>query len=66
MEEKIKKLQEMNAAAELGGGVDRIAKQHKQGKLTARERIDKLLDKGTFVRHGEDKVSRRRSCNRLR
>lgn len=45
MEEKIKQLQELNAAAELGGGEARIAKQHKQGKLTARERIDKLLDK---------------------
>jgi len=49
MEDKIKKLQEMNEQAELGGGSARIEKQHKQGKLTARERIDKLLDKGTFV-----------------
>lgn len=49
MDEKITKLQELNEAAELGGGADRIEKQHKQGKLTARERIDKLLDKGTFV-----------------
>lgn len=32
-----------------GGGPDRIKKQHESGKLTARERIDKLLDKGTFV-----------------
>src|SRR5207244_4124388 len=34
--------------AELGGGVDRIAKQHEAGKLTARERIGKLLDPGSF------------------
>jgi len=61
MEEKIKQLQELNAAAELGGGVDRIAKQHKQGKLTARERIDKLLDKGTFVEF--DKYAVHRSVN---
>ncbi|MGA1862687.1 acyl-CoA carboxylase subunit beta [Deferribacter thermophilus] len=49
MEDKIKELQELNRKAELGGGPDRIAKQHEKGKLTARERIDKLLDKGTFV-----------------
>ncbi|OZM57597.1 methylmalonyl-CoA carboxyltransferase [Lottiidibacillus patelloidae] len=34
---------------EQGGGDDRIDKQHEKGKLTARERIDLLLDKGTFV-----------------
>ena len=39
----------MNREAELGGGDDRIAKQHTAGKLTARERIDLLLEKGTFV-----------------
>lgn len=38
-----------NRAAELGGGSDKIVKQHQAGKLTARERIDVLLDKGTFV-----------------
>lgn len=36
-------------AAELGGGVDKIETQHASGKMTARERIDMLLDKGTFV-----------------
>jgi len=40
---------EKNNKAELGGGKDKIDKQHKDGKLTARERIDTLLDKGTFV-----------------
>jgi propionyl-CoA carboxylase beta chain len=49
MEEKIKLLQKMNEEAELGGGIKRIEKMHSQGKLTARERIDKLFDKGTFV-----------------
>jgi len=39
----------MNQQAESGGGVERIAKQHAAGKLTARERIDLLLEKGTFV-----------------
>jgi len=41
-------LGEMNRAAELGGGKERIDDQHKKGKLTARERIDILLDKGSF------------------
>lgn len=49
MEELIRKLQELNQQAELGGGLERIKKMHAQGKLTARERIEKLLDKGTFV-----------------
>jgi propionyl-CoA carboxylase beta chain len=46
---KIKKLQEMNEQALLGGGEARIERQHKSGRLTARERIDKLFDPGTFV-----------------
>ena len=41
-------LDEMNRAAELGGGAERVEDQHKKGKLTARERIDLLLDPGTF------------------
>ena len=36
-------------AAELGGGAEKITKQHAAGRLTARERIETLLDKGTFV-----------------
>ncbi|HYC26707.1 MAG TPA: carboxyl transferase domain-containing protein, partial [Nitrososphaerales archaeon] len=39
---------EMNETAELGGGKQRIDAQHKKGKLTARERIGFLLDRGTF------------------
>ncbi|UCE86016.1 MAG: acyl-CoA carboxylase subunit beta [Deltaproteobacteria bacterium] len=49
IEEKIKKLEEMNARAELGGGEARIERQHAAGKLTARERIELLFDPGTFV-----------------
>ncbi len=41
-------LDEMNRAAELGGGQGKIDDQHKKGKLTARERIGLLLDQGTF------------------
>ena len=49
MNEKIKELREKKKEASLGGGKDRIAAQHKKGKLTARERIDLLLDKDSFV-----------------
>ena len=49
LEEKFKVFEEKNKAAELGGGKSRIEKQHQGGKLTARERIDVLLDKGSFV-----------------
>jgi acetyl-CoA carboxylase carboxyltransferase component len=45
---RIQKLDEMRAQARLGGGQSRIDRQHEQGKLTARERIYKLLDPGTF------------------
>ncbi len=49
LEEKFKEFEERVNAAELGGGVERIEKQHKAGKKTARERINDLLDPGTFV-----------------
>jgi propionyl-CoA carboxylase beta chain len=42
----------MNQRALVGGGVERIKKQHEGGKLTARERIDLLLDPGSFVELG--------------
>ena len=43
------RLDALERQAELGGGAERIAKQHEAGKLTARERLDLLLDPGTFV-----------------
>jgi propionyl-CoA carboxylase beta chain len=43
------RLRQMNQAALLGGGAERIAKQHEAGKLTARERIELLLDPGSFT-----------------
>ena len=49
LKSKIEILEEKNQLAELGGGQIRIDKQHKAGRLTARERIYQLLDKGTFV-----------------
>ena len=45
-------LEARRAQARLGGGPERIAKQHDAGKLTARERIDLLLDPGSFVEDG--------------
>ena len=35
-----------------GGGQDRVARQHEAGKMTARERVAKLLDEGSFVEVG--------------
>jgi propionyl-CoA carboxylase beta chain len=46
--EKIEELRKKREEAKLGGGQKSIDSQHKRGKLTARERIDLLLDKGTF------------------
>ncbi len=48
MEEQIRKLREAKAIAALGGGAKKIAREHQKGKLTARERIDLLLDPGSF------------------
>ena len=45
----IERLEELNRRALEGGGEARVKKQHEAGKLTARERIDLLLDPGTFV-----------------
>jgi acetyl-CoA carboxylase carboxyltransferase component len=45
---RIHRLHEMRAKSRLGGGEARIEAQHKKGRLTARERIDLLLDKGSF------------------
>jgi methylmalonyl-CoA decarboxylase subunit alpha len=48
IEDKIKELLDKRELAKLGGGQKRIDSQHKKGKLTARERIDLLLDEGSF------------------
>ena len=44
----IKKLRDLKAQSRQGGGAERIKTQHERGRLTARERIDLLLDKGSF------------------
>ena len=48
-EEKRQYLVDQTALAELGGGEARIKKQHDQGKYTARERVNRLLDPGSFI-----------------
>lgn len=50
--DKRQKLIELREQAKLGGGEARIESQHKKGKLTARERIDLFLDKGSFEEIG--------------
>ena len=47
-QKNIEKLVERRAAARMGGGQKRIDAQHEKGKLTARERLDLLLDEGSF------------------
>lgn len=48
IEPKIQQLRELRAQSRQGGGAERIEAQHKRGRLTARERLDLLLDKGSF------------------
>ncbi|MGB4872622.1 MAG: acyl-CoA carboxylase subunit beta [Candidatus Promineifilaceae bacterium] len=48
MDSKLEKLNQLRAQSQLGGGEKRIAKHKEKGKLTARERIELLLDRGSF------------------
>ncbi|HZT38048.1 MAG TPA: carboxyl transferase domain-containing protein [Bryobacteraceae bacterium] len=48
LSKRLEELQRRHANAEAGGGRERNERQHKEGKLSARERIDLLLDEGTF------------------
>ena len=79
MKDKLEELRQMRAKAKMGGGAERIADQHARGKLTARERIDALLDRDSFQELGrlathniadfgmaEQEVRRRRRGHRLR
>jgi propionyl-CoA carboxylase beta chain len=58
IEDKLKLLQEKNAAAEAGGGAARVERQHAEGKMTARERVAFLLDEGTFEEFDKLRVHR--------
>ncbi len=49
MRDKLDELNELRAASEVGGGQDKLEAQHARGKLSARERLDLLLDEGSFV-----------------
>src|SRR5690348_13988936 len=48
MKDIIEKLEARRARAREGGGMARVEAQHQRGKLTARERVELLMDKGTF------------------
>ena len=49
IEQKLARLEELRRVAEQGGGAERLEAQHERGKLSARERLDLLLDDGSFV-----------------
>jgi propionyl-CoA carboxylase beta chain len=49
VDERVEELRRRREASKVGGGAERIEQQHAKGKLTARERIDVLMDPGTFV-----------------
>ena len=59
--DRFEELKKRHARAEEGGGAERKEKQHREGKLSARERIDLLLDEGSFEEL--DKLVRHRSHN---
>jgi propionyl-CoA carboxylase beta chain len=58
IEDKLQLLRKKNEAAEAGGGEERIARQHAEGKMTARERVDFLLDDGSFEEFDKLKTHR--------
>ncbi|HLK10967.1 MAG TPA: acyl-CoA carboxylase subunit beta [Candidatus Binatia bacterium] len=58
IKENLEELERRNQAALLGGGQARIDRQHTEGKLTARERLDQLLDPGSFVETDRFKTHR--------
>ncbi len=51
LRKKLERLEQERAKSELGGGADRLKAQHAKGKLSARERLDLLLDQGSFVEY---------------
>jgi len=63
VEKKFREFEEKDKAAELGGGLERIEKQHLSSKRTARERIDALLDPGTFMELDKLVIHRCRDFN---
>ncbi len=58
LKENLEQLERLHREAEVGGGQERIERQHASGKLTARERIDLLLDPASFVETDKFKTHR--------
>jgi propionyl-CoA carboxylase beta chain len=58
LKENLEQFERLHREAELGGGQERIDRQHASGKLTARERVDLLLDPGSFVETDKFKTHR--------
>jgi propionyl-CoA carboxylase beta chain len=58
IKENLAELERRNREALVGGGEERVAKRHAEGKLTARERVEQLLDPGSFVEFDRFKVHR--------
>src|SRR6059058_3348129 len=63
MRERVEQLGRRSAEAELGGGAARVEAQHAKGKLSARERLDLLLDDGSFVELDRFVTSRSAASN---
>ncbi|MCB9421490.1 MAG: acyl-CoA carboxylase subunit beta [Ardenticatenaceae bacterium] len=63
MDPKIEKLRQMRAQSQMGGGADRVEKHRAKGKMTAHERLELLLDKGSFRELDPFAVHRERNFN---
>ncbi|HYB90137.1 MAG TPA: acyl-CoA carboxylase subunit beta [Candidatus Binataceae bacterium] len=58
LKENLDRIEELSRQAEAGGGAERVKRQHENGRMTARERIDFLLDRGSFVELDKFKTHR--------
>src|SRR5713101_6376286 len=58
LKENIDRIRELSRQAELGGGEDRLKRQREAGRMTARERVEFLLDRGSFVELDKFKTHR--------
>ena len=59
LKENIERMQELSRQADLGGGEDRLKRQREAGRMTARERVEFLLDRGSFVELDKFKTHRK-------
>ncbi|HEY6420622.1 MAG TPA: acyl-CoA carboxylase subunit beta [Candidatus Binataceae bacterium] len=58
LKENLERIQQLTRQAELGGGEDKLKRQREQGRMTARERLEFLLDRGSFVEFDKFKTHR--------